>query len=158
MPNGRVRGSGLPTALKVLRGGHPENINNDVPVPDDSHPECPSKIPEVREVWDFTLRQLEQMKTISVADRDLLHTYCEQVVQYRMAAELVHQDGLVIFGPKGPMKHPAVAVMQSAGTLIARLAANFGLTPQGRSAIRVGDQRAGVSTQSLAPAARLLSG
>lgn len=158
MPNGRVRGSGIPTALKILKGGHPENINRDEPIPDIASPTCPSKNPAVREVWDFTLGHLMQMKTISAADQDILHTYCEQVVNYRRAAEMVREDGIIIYGPRGPVKHPAVGIMETSAAIVARLAANFGLTPQGRSAIRVGDQRAGVSVQSGAPAGRLLSG
>lgn len=158
MPSGRQRGTGTPTALKVLRGGHPELINNDEPKPEEGWPDCPSRDPEVREVWDYTLRQLDQMKTASKADRDLLHAYCVQVVQHRRAEQMVLEDGIVIMTSRGPTKHPAVAVMQAAGGLMTRLAANFGLTPQGRSAIRVGDQRTGVAVQSAAPAARLLSG
>jgi P27 family predicted phage terminase small subunit len=157
MPQGRQRGTGLPTALKILKGGHPERVNRDEPVPDDAAPVCPSADPAVREVWEYTLGQLQQMKTISAADRDMLHAYCEQVVLYREAARLVHEEGLVILGATGVVKHPAIAVMQNAGALMARHAAAFGLTPQGRSAIRVGDQRAAVTVQSSAPAARLLS-
>lgn len=157
MPAGRQPGTGLPTALKILKGGRPDRINKDEPVPDDSTPICPSTVPEVREVWDYTLKQLQQMKIVTAADRDLLHAYCEQVVQYRKATEMIHEDGILIHGPHGPMKHPAIVVMEHAAAMMARLAVTFGLTPQGRSAIRVGDQRATASVQSQAPAARLLS-
>lgn len=157
MPTGRQRGTGSSTALKMLRGGHPELINNDEPKPEEGFPTCPSTDPDVIEVWEFTVHHLDQMKTISVADRDLLHAYCEQVIQYRRAAQMVHDDGAIIIGPRGPIKHPAVAVMHEAGGLMSRFAANFGLTPQGRTAIRVGDQRTGVSVAAQAPAGRLLS-
>jgi len=161
MPAGRprgTRGTGLPTALKMLKGGHPERINHDEPKPDDGLPDCPTDNPEVREVWDYTITQLRQMKTVTMADRDILHAYCEQVVQYRKAAQMLHDDGLIIEGPRGPVKHPATVLLRDSASLMRGFAASFGLTPQGRSAIRVGDQRATPATQAQAPAARLLSG
>lgn len=160
MPAGRPRGSGgtgLPTALKVLKGGHPERINRDEPIPDEGLPECPTDNPDVREVWDYTIKQLEQMKTVSLADRDMLHAYCEQVVQYRRAAQMIHEDGAIIEGPRGPQKHPATIILRDSASMMRGFASCFGLTPQGRSAIRVGDQRATPAPQAQAPAARLLS-
>lgn len=152
---GRPRGTGLPTALRVLKGGHKERINTDEPQPDDSIPTCPTEDPEVREVWDYTMVQLIQMRTVTMADRDALYTYCEQVVQYRKAAEIVRQDGAIIDSYRGPVKHPATAVMKEAAALVKMYGRDFGLTPAARSAIKVSDQRPKATD---ATAARLLSG
>lgn len=149
----RTRGTGTPTALKLLRGDR--KINQDEPIPDDGVPECPSRNPEVREVWDYTVEQLLRMRTLTKADRDTLHAYCEQVVQYRIAAEQLHEDGAVIQSPRGPIRHPAVAVMRESASMIKMFGAAFGLTPAARTAIKVPDQRPATKDRT---AARLLTG
>lgn len=154
---GRPRGTGTPTALKLLRGdNHPERINRDEPVPQDGVPECPTDDPEVRAVWDYTIEQLKTMRVVTLADRDALHTYCTQVIQYRKAAEMVREDGAIIDTPRGPIKHPATVIMREAAALVKMLGRDFGLNPAARSAIRVGDQQPRKATE--AGASRLLSG
>jgi P27 family predicted phage terminase small subunit len=152
----RPRGTGAPTALKLLKGNPaPNRINRDEPQPDDGVPECPTKDREVRAIWDYTVRQLVRMRTITMADRDALHTYCEQVVQYRIAAEMVRKDGAIINIPRvGPRKHPALAIMKECAALIKTYGRDFGLSPAARTAIRVTDQR---PPQTEAGAQRLLS-
>jgi P27 family predicted phage terminase small subunit len=151
---GRPRGSGTPTSLKLLKGVAPARINNDEPQPDDGIPDCPSKNKDVREVWDYTVAQLVRMRTITMADRDALHAYCEQVVQYRQAAEMVHRDGPMVMTAAGVRKHPALAVMRETATMIKAFGRDFGLSPSARSAIRVSDQQ---PRQTEAGAQRLLS-
>jgi P27 family predicted phage terminase small subunit len=155
MPAGRPRGSGQPTVLKVLKGGHPERINRDEPIPEEGIPDCPSKNPKVREVWDYTIRQLVRMRTITMADRDTLGVYCDMVVQYQEAADMVREDGAIIQGAHGPIRHPAVMVMNAAGTMVKNFSRDFGLNPAARSAIKVGDQRPKATESG---ASRLLSG
>jgi P27 family predicted phage terminase small subunit len=150
---GRPRG-GAPTALKLLQGVAPARINSDEPQPDDGIPECPSKNKEVRAVWDYTVTQLVKMRTITMADRDALHAYCEGVVQYRKAAEMVQRDGSVIEGRLGPVKHPAMTVMKETGAMIKMIGRDFGLNPSARSAIRMSDQK---PARTEAGAQRLLS-
>lgn len=152
---GRPRGSGTPTALKLLKGERTSRVNKDEPQPDDGIPECPSNNKDVREVWDYTLRQLVRMRTITMADRDALHAYCVQVVQYRIAADMIDRDGPMVEGVGGLRKHPALGVLRETGTMIKTFARDFGLTPSARSAIRVSDQQ---PAKTEAGAQRLLSG
>lgn len=154
---GRPRGTGYPTALKVLRGGgHPERINKDEPMPEEGIPQCPTNDPEVLEIWNYTVGQLVKMRTITMADRDALHTYCEQVVQYRKASDMVREDGPIVIGPSGAKKHPALSIMRETGSMIKMFGRDFGLTPSARSVIKVADQQVAKDTQ--ASPSRLLSG
>jgi P27 family predicted phage terminase small subunit len=153
---GRPRGTGLPTALKVLKGGHKERINTDEPVPEEGIPVCPTQDPDVVEVWDYTIAQLLAMRTVTLADRDALHAYCEQVVQYRRAAAMVRGDGAIIDSRRGPIRHPAVTVMRESAALIKTLGRDFGLSPAARTAIKVTDQQP--AKQTTAGPSRLLSG
>lgn len=138
----RPRGTGTPTALKLLKGEvNKHRINRDEPQPDDGVPECPTKDKAVREVWDYTVAQLTRMRTITMADRDALHAYCEQVIQYREAAELLHIEGPYLETGTGLKRHPASMIMREAAALIKMYAGQFGLTPSARSAIRVADQQ-----------------
>jgi P27 family predicted phage terminase small subunit len=131
-------------------------INGDEPVPEDGVPECPSNEPKVREVWDYTVRQLRAMRVLTMADRDSLHVYCQAVVMHNTAAEQLSEQGMFLNTPKGPMRNSATMVMKEAAQVIRQMAHSFGMTPQARSAIKVGDQ----SGQKDEPksAARLLSG
>lgn len=153
---GRPRGTGLPTALKVLKGGHKERINTDEPILEAGIPACPTDDPDVVEVWDYTVAQLVKMRTVTLADRDALHTYCEQVVQYRRAAKMVREDGAIIDTFQGPKKHPATTVMREAAAAIKMFGRDFGLSPAARTAIKVTDQQP--AKQTLAGPSRLLSG
>lgn len=153
---GRPRGTGTPTALKVLKGGHKERINTDEPMPEAGVPTCPVDDPDVVQVWEYTVAQLVKMRTITMADRDALHTYCEQVVQYRKAAEMVREDGAIINVHGLPKKHPATTVMRETAAAIKMFGRDFGLTPSARTAIKVTDQQPAKQTQ--AGPSRLLSG
>jgi P27 family predicted phage terminase small subunit len=155
MPSGRPRGTGAPTALKLLKGERNARLNHDEPIPDDGIPECPTDDPDVKEVWDYTIGQLLQMRTVTMADRDALHTYCEQVVQYRQAAQMVREDGPIVESRLGPKRHPALSIMRESAAIIKMFGRDFGLTPSARSAIKVSDQR---PKQTEAGASRLLSG
>lgn len=157
MPRAHVGSArGRPTQLRVLAGERKARVNDDEPVPEDGIPECPSSDPKVRAVWDYTVRQLRAMRVITMADRDSLHVYCQAVVMHDAAAEELLEGGLFLNTPKGPLRNPATLVMKEAAMVIRQMAHSFGMTPQARSAIKVGDQKPGDGDTGKS-AARLLS-
>jgi len=137
----RERGSGMPTELKLIAGTRKGRINRDEPQPESGVPICPSRDPEVREVWDYTIDQLLKMRTVTMADRDTLHAYCEQVLVHRRALQVVAEEGAIVEGPHGMKQHPALGIVQTSATLMRSLGGLFGLTPSARSAIKVSDQQ-----------------
>lgn len=149
----RPRGTGRPTALKVVAGARKDRINTDEPQPQEGVPECPSDDLDVQDVWDYTIKQLMVMRTVTMADRDALHAYCEQVVVHRAALAMMKREGLVTYGPNMAMKHPAASIAKDAAAMIKSLGGAFGLNPAARSAIKVGDQQSAKQG-----AARLLTG
>lgn len=158
MPRAKVGSArGRPTALKLLAGERPARINDDEPVPEDGIPQCPSDDPKVREVWDYTVRQLVTMRVLTMADRDSLHVYCQAVVMHDEAARQIHEQGMFLNTPKGPMRNAATMVMKECAQTIRQMAHSFGMTPQARSAIKMGDQKPG-GQQEERSASRLLSG
>jgi P27 family predicted phage terminase small subunit len=145
-----------PTALKLVRGDHKERINDDEPQPAEGVPTCPSRNPAVRAVWDYTLAQLLVMRTITMADRDALHAYCQAVVLFERATAILEQEGLTMPAMSGRfLPHPAQKIQREAGQQLRMYACEFGLTPSARTRIRVGDQAPKSQEQG---AARLLSG
>lgn len=129
-----------PTALKLIEGVKPSRINADEPVAADVPPEAPDDISaEVREVWDYTLGELEIMRLAKAADRDALRCYCEAVVSHRKASAVLAASPILIKGIHGGLvRNPALAVQRDAAQLIRAFAQEFGLTPSARSGIAVG--------------------
>lgn len=145
-----------PTALKLLRGGHKERINDDEPMPDDGTPECPSTNPDIVEVWQYTVRQLSRMRIVTMADRDALYAYCTHVVQFRLAQKMIERDGPIITGSHGGLqRHPATNTIREASAAIKAYSTVFGLTPGARAGIKVADQKLPAAAE--AGAQRLLS-
>ncbi len=140
----------MPTALKLVAGTNKRYINDDEPQPSEGIPQCPTRNTAILEVWDYTVKELVRMGVITMADRDALATYCEAVVTHRLATELAAREGLVL--PNGK-PHPAVRIAKEAAMMIKGFAAEFGLTPSGRTRIRV----KAASPEAGTGAARLLS-
>jgi P27 family predicted phage terminase small subunit len=130
-----------PTALRLLHGDQPCRINSNEPIPRDSLPVAPPEIaPDVREVWDYTVRELVAMKTLVAADRDSLLCYCEAVVNHRKASARLARSEILVKGVHGLLvRNPALAVQRDNAGLIRQFAQEFGLTPSGRSRISMND-------------------
>jgi len=140
--------------LKLITG---MPANTDAPIPDDDGlPYCPSGDPQVQAIWDDVVPQVSRMRILSAADRDLLHTYCEAVVQYRRCGDVLAREGMFIkpiHEGSASVAHPLVRTQSELAKTMQRLATEFGLTPAARSKIKVGDS-APAQSQG---AARLLS-
>lgn len=145
-----------PTALKLIQGQPDHKINHDEPQPTDGVPSCPSRNAAVRAVWDYTIKQLTHMRTVTMADRDALHAYCQAVVLFDQATQLLEDEGLTMPTVGGRyLPHPAQKIQREASNTIRSYAGEFGLTPSARTRIRVGDQ---TPKQTEQQASRLLSG
>lgn len=157
MPRTRVSGggNGRPTALKLLAGDKGSQINRDEPKPEEGVPQCPTDDPDVLEIWDYTVQQLRVMRVLTMADRDALYVYCQAVAMHNEAARQLREQGMFLNTPKGPMRNSATMVMKEASQVIRQLAHSFGMTPQARSVIKMGDQKPAEEPKT---AARLLSG
>jgi len=129
----------LPTHLKIVRGtARPDRINKKEPKAKTGTPRCPEWLSdEAKVVWKRTVAQLKQMGTLSVADVDLIAAYCNAVVTYQKATDLVDKSGVLIKGRRdGVVTNPAVRIQRDAATLIRQLGAEFGLSPSSRTRIQ----------------------
>jgi P27 family predicted phage terminase small subunit len=128
-----------PAKLRLLEGARPSKVNHNEPVPSDDLPVCPDWVaPEVRQVWDYTVQELDQMGLASSADRDVLLAFCEQVNTHRRACQMLAKSDVLIKGPLGgPVRNPAVVVQRDSAQAIRSLAQEFGLSPSARARIQV---------------------
>ncbi|HKE70557.1 MAG TPA: phage terminase small subunit P27 family [Nocardioidaceae bacterium] len=131
-----------PRGLRLLDGTHPERINEDEPLPPPGLPEPPDDIADdVREVWEFTVANLDAMNVASRVDRDALLIYCEAVATHREASRILARPGMhvVIPGqrPGTLIKHPCLDIQRQAAMTVLRFAQEFGLTPASRTRINV---------------------
>lgn len=137
-----------PAALKLLHGEkNKKRINFDEPIPRDALPVCPEGVTDaVREIWDYTVRELAAMKILCAADRDSLLCYCEAVVNHRKSSALLAKSEVILKGIKGgPVRNPVLAVQRDSAGVIYRFAQEFGLTPSGRTRIRAQEAAAGAA-------------
>lgn len=129
-----------PTKLKLLMGERNSRINPAEPISRDTTPEPPEGIsPEVRDIWDYTLAELQYMKVVTAPDRDALMAYCEAVVLHRKASAILAKSPILVKGvmDKTLVRNPAIAIQRDAAHAIRVFAQEFGLTPSARTRIRM---------------------
>lgn len=131
-----------PTALRIIEGDrHTERFNHHEPIPRPARPECPDEVSDpVREIWDYTVGELDAMGIAHACDRDTLLCYCEAVVAHRRASAIVAKSGVVMKGLHGGVvRNPALIVQRDSAALIRAFAQEFGLTPSARTRIESKD-------------------
>jgi len=98
------------------------------------------------EEWNRVVPILSAMGIYSFADRAALEIYCKAYARWREAEAVIDKTGLVFQTPAGYIQTtPHVTIARRYGDQVARLAAEFGLTPSGRSRIAVESEQAGDS-------------
>jgi len=130
-----------PTHLRIVQGERKDRINTAEPTPSAKPPRAPAWLSDdAKKVWRRTVAQLKEMGIASEADTDILAAYCTAVVNLQRATEIVDRTGIMVKGRRdGVVKNPAVQIQRDAAQLVARLGAEFGLTPSSRSRVRSTD-------------------
>lgn len=129
---------GAPTQLRLLRGDKPCRVNDREPVARDVLPEPPDAMTaDAREIWHYTIRELQHMKIAAAADRDALACYCEAVVSHRKASEILAKSPVLVKGLHGTLvRNPALQIQRDAANTVRGFAQEFGLTPSARAGIK----------------------
>ncbi|MPZ66178.1 MAG: phage terminase small subunit P27 family [Pseudonocardiaceae bacterium] len=130
-----------PTALRLIKGDHHKSrFNSDEPIPRGLPPVCPDDVSDnVREIWDYTVAEMEVMGIAYAADRDALRAYAEAVVTHQRACAVLKQSSILVKGRHGNMiRNPALQVQRDSAATIRAFAQEFGLTPSARTRIEAG--------------------
>jgi len=133
-----------PTAILKLRGSkqlytRPKNE----PVPKEGMPKPPEWLNnEGLKEWNRKVKMLYEQGTLALIDDTVLGAYCDAYADFVYAQQLCQtKDGetmLVIKTTNGNLIcSPAYAIKRSARTEMTRLAAEFGMSPSGRSSINI---------------------
>ncbi|WP_134663980.1 phage terminase small subunit P27 family [Amycolatopsis sp. CFH S0078] len=127
-----------PTALKVLHGDRSDRINHEEPIPPEGEVTPPEELSEdARAVWDRLAPSLVAVGVLTPWDMDAFVVVCEALARYKQATKLVNGSALLVQGPNGFVKNPALTVQREAETTFAQYGARFGLTPSDRTQLKV---------------------
>ena len=151
----------MPTRLKIIRGEtRPSRVNYDEPMPTALHLQVPDDLSaDAREIWVAVVQAVHHTGVLTSADVDTLRLYCEAVVRYRSAEDMLVKTGPLIKGRNGEfVKNPLHQIVRDNALLMRALARELGLTPAARRGLR-GDldaqaNSAGAKLDALISAAR----
>ena len=97
----------------------------------------PETLPEIiHPVWRSVISDLGGANHMRESYLPAVTAYCEALYIHAEASENIHQFGVLVKGPNGPMPNPLIRVQKDAAATLLRYAETLGLTPSGR--IRLG--------------------
>lgn len=131
-----------PTALKKLQGNPGRRpLPKGEPMPE-TRPEAP-RAPRgmskaANKAWRELAPALHAARLLTVVDELALRLLVETWADYQEACELIAEEGLVAVTDKGySHQHAAVGIRNNARAQLAKLMREFGMTPSGRTGIRL---------------------
>lgn len=109
--------------LKVIEGGL------------EDAPTAPSHIPaDVVDTWNTIVADLTERQLLTEATLGSVETYVAALSTMRQAQKAITKHGVLVTGAEGAMKpNPASGLLWRSQAVVARLAAELGLTPASRS-------------------------
>jgi P27 family predicted phage terminase small subunit len=127
-----------PVEIKKLEGnpGKRElpvgpNILPGEPEPPDSVRNDPVSLIE----WQRIVPELMHVNLLAKVDMGAIAAYCQAFSLWQKASESVERDGILIPGPSGVRKNPAIGIMLDAWKAVRAFASEFGLSPASRSKV-----------------------
>lgn len=137
MPAGRPR---KPTAKKILEGDQPCRINRNEPkpAPGGVGPPPLHLRDKERAAWRYFVAMLEPMGVLSSADAAALAILCVNHALWIKARDEIDREGLSVPTQFSTKPHPMIAVANRCEATMAKILAQFGMTPSARSALDLG--------------------
>lgn len=139
----------LPSHLKLINGrGNGRDSGGRVVKPTPGFVRLPPAAPawlegEARRMWDDVVAELSRLKLLKPIDGAALAAYCQTWQRFVDASAIVARTGLVLDGDKGPVKNPAVLIVETASKELRAWSAEFGLTPSSENRLGVAEARDG---------------
>ena len=123
-----------PSALLKARGSHWSCTRKNEVSYAVTLPQCPEWLDTVaKKKWYEVSQLLFDAKILTEIDRDALARYCQLWSLWLKAYKDVLKNGFKIKTVRGYVKSPAASMITSFGQDLARLEAQFGLTPSART-------------------------
>lgn len=130
----------LPTALKVLQGTlRKHRANGNEPQPTQALLRPPKGLPlEALREWKRVAPELHAAGVLTVIDRAMLIGYVRNYARALEAEALIAKHGLTVENASGGQSpNPAIRIARSSWDLVAKFAADFGMTPASRTRLKV---------------------
>jgi P27 family predicted phage terminase small subunit len=132
----------LPTNVRLLHGNpgrRPLNENEPKPPKASRIPRPPKAISSrARRHWRPLAKLLDEAKVLTSLDATALLLLCEAYATWEEAGEKLRDFGLVIKTPSGyPAQSPYLSIANRAHEQLAKLLAEFGMTPSSRTRVSV---------------------
>lgn len=124
-----------PAGLKILEGrgnGRDSGGRPVQPTPGFTRlpPEAPAFLTgEARELWDQVVPELQRLQLLKPIDQASLTALCLTWERLCTAQRIIKRDGMVIETERGPVKNPAVLIVEAASKELRAWSSEFGLTP-----------------------------
>ncbi len=133
-----------PTPLLRIAGSWRAKRNKKEPQPEPSRADCPEWLDgDAKACWDRLVPQLETMGVLTRIDENALARYCQIWSEWRQCTDFIKKRGYEypMRDEKGEVKclvqFPRVGARNKLAQELARLEAEFGMTPSARSRIQV---------------------
>lgn len=88
---------------------------------------------EARRMWDDVVPELTRLQLLKPIDEGALTAYCLTWQRLCDASAIVARTGLILETEKGPIKNPAVLIVEAASKELRAWSSEFGLTPSSES-------------------------
>lgn len=144
----------MPTVFRLITNDRPGRINKEEAQPDRAPPPCPDWLPPAAAAkWKEVAPRLEAAGLLTEIDGDALAAYCTAFARFVQAEQDAQKfsdmdpttHGIMARTSNGtPILNPLMGALATLRRDVARMAAELGMTPAGRTQIKV-DRPAGAS-------------
>lgn len=140
-----------PASHHHAMGNFRPSVHGGPVLPVESPPMPPDMSPVAQACWNLVSEHVRFAGVVAVVDWLALRVLCETYALYREAEDDVRTRGIVVENmTKNGLsirKNPAISVLENARKDLANLCHRFGLTPAGRTGLKVGGQTSNVSEE-----------
>jgi P27 family predicted phage terminase small subunit len=90
---------------------------------------------DARAMWEQVVPELQRLQILKPVDGAALAAYCQTWARFCAAQRTIAKCGMFVETERGPVKHPAVLIIEAASKELRAWSAEFGLTPSSESRI-----------------------
>lgn len=124
-----------PTTLKLIEGrGNGRDSGGRLVKPTPGFTRLPPTAPawldgEAKAMWEKVVPELQRLQLLKPIDEGALTAYCLTWQRLVDAQDIIAGSGILLDTERGPIKHPAVLIAETASKELRAWSAEFGLTP-----------------------------
>jgi P27 family predicted phage terminase small subunit len=128
-----------PANLRLLEGrGNGRDVAGRIVKPAPGFVRLPPIAPEfltgeARRMWDLVVPELQRLQLLKPIDEAALSAFCLTWERMCTAQARIAREGMILETERGPVKSPAVLIVEAASKELRAWSSEFGLTPSSES-------------------------